>query len=387
VASDTLSSPIPSDARIGAGRIIALACAVALVAGYYFNPTAALRSYLWVYLYLLSIPVGALALIMLNHLTGGGWGVVLRRPLEAATRTMPLMAVMFLPIAIGAHRLYPWAAAGAEVPFPRSMYLNLPWFWIRAAIYFVLWIALERVLSSWSAMQDEANSPALERRYRLLSGPGLAIMGLTVTFASIDWAMSLEPNWYSSIYGVLFGVGMVLSAFTFGIVVVLKLAEQSPYRGVLMAGHLRDLGSLLLAFVMMWGYLTVSQFLLIWAANLREEVPYFIVRSQHGWQFVIATVVLVIFVLPFIVLLTRDGKRNPRSLGFVAGIILGVRLLELYWYIAPGRPVNGSSVFWTDLVAPLALGGPWLANYLFELKRRPLLPLSVDVSVQEDHHG
>lgn len=388
MASETLVSTTRIDRRFGVVDLFLMtAPAGALVIGFLLNPTAALRSYLWVFMYVVSIPVGSLAILMLQHLTGGGWGVMLRRPMEAATRTLPLVAVMFLPIAYSAHRLYPWAATDAFVPFPRSMYLNLHWFWIRAVCYFGSWLFLGWLLNRWSTKQDHDNPPGFERRFRLLAGPGLGVVGLTVTFASIDWVMSLEQDWFSSIFGVLFGIGMVLSAFSLGIMTVIKLADRPPYRGVLMAGHLRDLGSLTLAFVMMWGYLTVSQFLLMWAANLKEEAPYYVARSHGGWQYVIAIVVFSIFVLPFVVLLTRDGKRNMRSLGFVAIVILSARLLELYWLVAPGRPVDGSTVLWTDLVAPFALGGPWLACYLYELNRRPLLPTLVDASVHEDHHG
>jgi hypothetical protein len=374
--------------RFGVMELAGLAIPIiAMVVGYFLNPVATLRSYLWAFLYVVSIPVGALAVLMLQHLTGGGWGVILRRPLEAATRTLPLVAIMFLPIGLGATKLFPWAEPGAFVPHPRDLYLNLPFFGIRAAIYFGVWLTMAWALNRWSAQQDIANPPGFDRRFRLLSGPGLGLMGLTVTFASIDWSMSLEQNWFSSIYGVLFGVGMVLSAFTLGIIVVVLLSDQRPYRSVLAAGHLRDLGSLTLAFVMVWAYLSISQFLLMWSANLQEEAPYFIARSQHGWQYVISVVVFCMFVLPFVVLLTRDGKRNTRSLGFIAGLILFMRWLELYWLVAPGRPVHGHTVFWTDLFAPLALGGPWLACFLFELNRRPLLPVNADPSVAGDHHG
>jgi len=386
--ADNALTASSSQQRFGVVELAGMTVPIlAMIVGYFLSPVATLRSYLWAYLYVLSIPVGALAVLMLQHLTGGGWGVILRRPLEAATRTLPLVAVMFLPIGLGAAKLFPWAEPEAVVPHPRDLYLNLPFFGIRAAFYFGVWLVLAWALNRWSAQQDVANPPGFDRRFRLLSGPGLGLMGLTVTFASIDWAMSLEHHWFSSIYGVLFGVGMVLSAFTFGIIVVVQLSDQPPFRSVVVAGHLRDLGSLTLAFVMVWGYLSISQFLLMWSANLQEEAPYFIARSHHGWQYVISVVVFCMFVMPFVVLLTRDGKRNTRSLGFIAGLILTMRWLELYWLVAPGRPVHGHTVFWTDLFAPFALGGPWLACYLFELNRRPLLPINADTTVAGDHHG
>jgi Ni/Fe-hydrogenase subunit HybB-like protein len=217
----------------------------------------------------------------------------------------------------------------------------------------------------------------------------MGLYGLALTFASIDWVMSLEPHWFSSIFGVLFGAGQLLSGLSFCIIVVLMLADRPPYRGALVPGHLRDLGSLLLAFVMLWAYLSVSQLILIWSANLKEEAPYYVVRASGGWQYVVTLVVLLQFVAPFLILLTRDGKRNPQRLLIVAGMILVTRLVDLFWVIAPARDLDGHGrhVAWTDPIAVLALGGLWLALYLWELGRRPLLPVHADTSVQEDHHA
>ncbi len=347
----------------------------------------ALRSYLWAYCCVAAIPLGSLALLCLQHLTGGAWGIITRRPMEAAVRTLPLVALMFVPIALLGEELYPWLTGEYNVPFPKNLYLNLEWFRIRAASYFAVWIGLGFLLNSWSRQQDQSNSPRLERRFRLLAGPGLGLYGLCITFAAIDWVMSLEPEWFSSIFGVLFGIGQILSAFVFAILVVLKLVEKPPYRGVLVAGHLRDLGSLLLAFIMIWAYLGVSQLILIWSANLKEEAPYYLARSQHGWQYVATVVVLFQIVLPFLMLLTRDGKRNPQLLGRVATIVLATRCLDMYWLIAPARPLHSKTVFWTDLIALPLLAVPWFYYFNWQLHRRPLLPLNLDTSAAEDHHG
>lgn len=347
----------------------------------------ALRSYLVAYCCVVAIPLGSLALLCLQYLTGGAWGIIIRRPLEAAVRTMPLMALMFMPLGLWCEKLYPWANGEYIAPHPKDMYLNVEWFRIRAAIYFAIWIVLGLVLNVWSRQQDHNYSSARERHCRLLSGPGLGLYGLTITFASIDWVMSLEPEWFSSVFGVLFGVGQLLSALAFAILVVLQLADRPPYRGVLAAGHLRDLGSLLLAFVMIWAYLGVSQFILIWSANLKEEVPYYLARSQNGWQFVAAAVVLLQFVLPFLILLTRDGKRSPQRLGAVAAMILIARCLDLMWQIAPGRPFQHYTIMWTDLLALPILAAIWWAYFRWQLPRRPLLPLNMDASATEDHHG
>lgn len=347
----------------------------------------ALRTYLWAFCCVAAIPLGSLALLCLQHVTGGAWGVILRRPLEAALRTLPLLALMFGPIGLWCEELYPWANGEYATPYPKNMYLNLDWFRIRAASYFAVWIGLGYLLNSWSREQDRANSPKLERRFRLLAAPGLGLYGLTITFAAIDWVMSLEPDWFSSIFGVLFGVGQILAAFAFAIIVVLKLAEQPPYRGVMVAGHLRDLGSLLLAFVMIWAYLGVSQLILIWSANLKEEVPYYLARSQHGWQFVALAVVALQFFLPFLVLLTRDGKRNPQLLGRVAGMILFARCLDTLWLIVPARPTHYWTIAGASVIALPLLALLWFMYFRWQLRRYPLLPPHVDATATEDHHG
>jgi hypothetical protein len=351
------------------------------------NPAAALRSYLWAFCVVAAVPCGSLALLALQHLTGGAWGVTMRRPLEAAVRTLPLVALLFVPLALGAHILYPWANGSYTAPYPKSLYLNVPAFQLRAGVYFAVWIVLGTVLNYWSGQQDRNNPPDFDRRFRLIAGPTIGLYGLTITFASIDWVMSLEPMWFSSIFGVLFGVGQILSAFVFAILMVLLFSDRPPLRGVIRAGHLRDYGSLLLAFVMIWMYLSISQFILIWSANLKEEAPYYVERSHGIWPIMAGLVVLAQFFTPFLVLLTRDGKRNARSLGWVAGMVLAARAAELFWFIAPARPVDHHTLFWSDLVALPALAGPWFLFFTWQLSRRPLLPLHVDPTPAEDHHG
>jgi hypothetical protein len=391
VASDVVSTPAFERPGLARGATaVGVIAAAGLALGFWLNPVAAARSYLWAYCWVLGIALGSLVLLMLQHVTGGAWGVVIRRPAEAAVRTLPLIAVLFVPLALFAGQLYPWAhPEHGPLPGGKGRYLDLSWWWARAAVYFVVWVGLGFILDRWSKHEDEGRPAGWERRMRLLSAPGMGLYGLALTFASIDWVMSLEPHWFSSIFGVLFGAGQLLSGLSFCIIVVLMLADRPPYRGALVPGHLRDLGSLLLAFVMLWAYLSVSQLILIWSANLKEEAPYYVVRASGGWQYVVTLVVLLQFVAPFLILLTRDGKRNPQRLLIVAGMILVTRLVDLFWVIAPARDLDGHGrhVAWTDPIAVLALGGLWLALYLWELGRRPLLPVHADTSVQEDHHA
>src|SRR5207253_1654834 len=245
--------------------VVALgACATAGLA----NPPDFFRAYLIGYLYCLGIALGSLVILMLHYLSGGAWGLVGRRILEAATRTLPLLAVLFLPVWVGVRDVYRlWAVpvTTADDPLRHARaYLNVPFFRVRALIYFGAWLGCAYIFNKWSRERDARPDPN-PRRFRLLAGPGLALYGLTITFASIDWAMSLEPHWYSTIYPVLFAVGQALTGMAFAVVVMIALAGRPPLAGLVTPAHLRDLGNLLLMFVMFWAYMSFSQFLLIWA--------------------------------------------------------------------------------------------------------------------------
>lgn len=369
--------------------VAGLAGAALLALGFVVQPLAAARSYLVGYLWVLGIALGSMVIVFIQFLTGGAWGVVIRRPAEAAMRTLPALAVLFLPLALTAGILYPWAHPHEGEPLHNAWYLNLPSFWVRAAVYFAIWITLSAVVNRWSAQQDAGAIADDDRRFRLLAGPALGLYGLAITFASFDWMMSMDPHWFSSIFGVLVATGQMVSGLSFCIVVVLLLADRPPYRAVLVPGHLRDLGSLMLAFVMLWAYMSISQFILIWSGNVKEEVPFYVARSHGGWQYVALALFLLQYAVPFLVLLTGDGKRNPQRLMFVAGLCLAMRLVDVLWLAAPSRPLNsaGATLAWTDPVAAVALGGVWLWLYVRELGRRPLLPVNADPTVAEDHHG
>lgn len=305
-------------------------------------------------------------------------------------RTLPVLALLFIPIALGAPRLYPWAMPGAVESNARlahkAAYLNMNGFLIRAIVYFAVWIFLSGMLNYWSGQQDKPQPEGFDRRFRLLAGPGVAAYGLAITFASIDWVMSLEPLWFSSLYGVIFGVGQLLSAFSFAILVILLHADEAPLKDKLATGHLRDFGNLLMAFVMFWAYVSVSQLILIWSANLKEEVPYYLARIHGGWAAVAIVIAALQFALPFLLLIGRESKRKRESLFGIAALVFVMRIVDMYWLVAPGRPVDGRTVFLADPAALAGLGGLWLALYSWELSRRPLLPVSVDASVAEDHH-
>jgi len=377
-AAESWSSPLPGRIQ---SRAVAVGVAALLLCGLggIGSPGHFFRAWLVAYNFWLAIPLGCLVLLMLQYLTGGAWGMLLRRVLEAAVRTLPLLAVLFVPLLPGMSWLYRWAGStelAMEPPFERQrLYLNVPFFVGRAIGYFVIWLLLAYFLNRWSAEQDQAAQPDSARRFRLLSGPGLVLYGATITFASIDWVMSLEPRWASTMYPVLFAVGQVLSGLAFASVVLLLLAERPPLAEMVGPTQRRDLGNLLLTFVMMWAYLSFSQFLLIWAANLPEEIPWYLRRTRAGWQWLAVVLVVLQFALPFLLLLSRDIKQNGRALAGVAGLVLALRFLDLFWWIEAAFPDSLPLACLLDVLALVGIGGVWVGYFIRLLNQRPLLPL------------
>ncbi len=351
--------------------------ALALVGGL-LNRAAFFQAYLLGYLFWTGIAVGCLGLLMLHHLVGGRWGFAIQRLLEAGVRTLPLMALLFLPVLLGLQDLYLWArpevmAADALLQL-KQRYLNGPAFFGRAVFFFLIWIGAGAILLMLSARQDQGiDTGRLTRRLQVWSGPGLVLYGFAVTFAAVDWVMSLEPHWYSTIYGVVFLIGQVLLALAFVTRVAIHLGQRPPLQAVLGADRLHDLGNLLLAFVMLWAYVAFSQYLIIWSGNLPEENHWYLHRIAGGWGVLAAILIVFHFVVPFLLLLSRITKRRAALLGAVAAGILVVRFVDLFWLIAPSLHSEGFHMHWLDLVLPIGLGGLWLATFAAGLKRRPLL--------------
>jgi hypothetical protein len=361
---------------VGGIFLLALAAGFAIDRGQFF------RSYLLGFLFWVGIGVGCLGLAMLNHLTGGLWGLVPRRFHEAAARTLPAMAVLFVPVVLGASSLYTWAQPGVvatdELLQAKAAYLNVPFFALRAVLYFAVWGLLAWRVSSWSRQQDEGADPARAARLRGVSAVGLVLLSLTTTFAAIDWGMSLAPHWFSTIYGVLFIVGWTLSALSFTIVLMSRLAGEEPFTRALRPVTVHDLGKLLLAFTMLWGYVNFSQFLIVWSGNVSEETPFYLQRLQGGWQVVAVALLVFHFALPFALLLSRDLKRNARTLGAVAALMLVMQLVDLFWLIGPDLVGHGHEsvplrAHWMDLAATLGLGGLWLFLFARQARAFPVL--------------
>jgi hypothetical protein len=351
----------------------------ASLVGWFFNATQFYQSYLMAYMLCLSVTLGCLALGMMHQLSGGAWGIVIRRPIGAASRVLPVMTLLFVPVLFGMSHLYIWTHADVvahdHVLQAKRAYLNVPWFLARTAIYFLSWNAIAYFLNAWSLQQDRRADPRIARKMQLLSAGGLVVYGLTVTFASFDWLMSLEPHWYSTIYGVLVMGGQALSAMAVLIVVLVWLSRRPPLDRIVVNAHFHDLGNLMLAFVMLWAYFSFSQYLIIWAGNLPQEIRWYVNRLQSGWRFIGVALVVFHFIVPFVLLLSRTMKREGRLIAMIAIAILLSRLLDLFWLIAPEFHTQGIVVSWMDVVLPLALGAIWLGCFISQLRGRPILPL------------
>src|SRR4029077_4130226 len=262
-----------------------------------------------------------------------------------ASRVLPILTLLFLPIVFGMSHLYEWTHADVVDADPvlrgKQLYLNTPFFLIRAAIYFASWNAVSYLLNKWALEQDQTGDPRYARRMQMLSGGGLLVYGLCITFASFDWLMSLEPHWFSTIYGVLIMGGQALGAMAFLIVILVWLARRAPLNDIVVPAHFHDLANLMLAFVMLWAYFSFSQYLIIWSGNLPEEIAWYLHRLQTGWRFVALALIFFPVVGPFCSLLSRGIKREAQMIVKVAIGILIARLIDLFWLIAPEFHMTG----------------------------------------------
>jgi hypothetical protein len=360
---------------------------VLLLAGLFVNSEQFFRSYLWAYVFCIGVASGSLAWLMLQYLTGGAWGVVIRRPAEAAARTLPLLAVLFIPILLGIPKLYEWSHHDVKLHPHKAAYLNAPFFIGRTVVYFAGWILLSFLLNKWSEREDRDGGMIPHGKLATISAPGLIFWAFTITFMAIDWLLSINPHWFSTIFGLLVLAGQGLSSMAFLIALMVGLSARAPMNAVLTHRHLHDLGKFLLALTMVWAYFSYSQFLIIWAGNLPEEIPWYLTRLRNGWQYVAVLLVIGHFALPFALLLSRDIKRNFRLLRGIAVFILCMRLVDLYWVVAPDFRKGGFGISWMDFVAPVGLFGVWLAYFFLQLEKRPLMPINEPHLVEALEHG
>jgi hypothetical protein len=339
------------------------------------------RSWLIGFLFCAGLTLGSLGWIMLHHLSGGQWGLVTRRVWEAGTRTLPVVAVFFLPVALGVHAIFEWSHPDLvrtnAILQQKESYLNVSFFLIRALIYFTLWMFCIAMLNRWSAAQDRgevATTAADMVRFRKVSAPGILFLVLTVTFATTDWIMSLEPEWYSTIFGLLMTSSFGLSALALSVIVLTAISPRGELASVIAPKHFHDLGKFMLAFVMLWAYLSFSQFLIIWSGNLPEEIPWYMKRMQGVWGWISVLLIVGHFFLPFLLLLSRDLKRRPHLLSKLAVFVLVMTYAYNLWLVAPAFEHHGFPIHWLDIALPAGLFGIWLMVFARNLRSRALVP-------------
>lgn len=347
--------------------------------GFFVNRQEFFRSYLPSFLFWFSIVAGSLGVLCLQYMTGGEWGLMIRRPLGASARTMWLMLVFFIPIVFGLKELYPWSdrawAQSDPVVKQKLWYMNDTRFIGFAIFYFFCWIVWAWAIRRLSLKFYEDRAPETDLGRRRWAGAGLPMIVLTLTFASIDWMMGTEPRWFSTMYGITFTVGCGLSAFAFVTFFLARLADTEAMAGILKPTHLRDLGNLMLAFVMFYAYVAFSEFLLIWYANTHEEIPHYMVREHGGWGAMALMLVVFHFFLPFFMLLMRPIKDRPDTIAIVAIIVIVMRYIAIYWLVAPSWYGENFHYSWISLASLVGIGGVWLFAFINQLKGQTIIPI------------
>jgi len=335
-------------------------------------------SYLVSYTFWLGLSLGCLGVAMIHHLTGGGWGFVTRRFLEAGFMTLPLMTLLFLPLLGDLPALYSWArpeAVAASVILQKKQhYLNIPGFVVRAIIFFLVWNIFAWLLRKWSLRQDTTDDVMPTIRMRTLSGPGIVIYPLTATFAFVDWVMSVDVEWYSTMFPVIILIGQVLTAFAFITILLAVARNHLPFQTVVMTDHFHDLGNLLLAFVAFWTYVCFGQLLVTYSGNLPLEIAWYLRRIAGSWRWLILFIAAFHFFVSFFLLLFREMKRREARLAGIAALIFVMQALAIFWTIVPAFRLDGVRVCGTDFAVFFGMGGLWLAMFAAALTRQRLLP-------------
>jgi hypothetical protein len=381
--SDMMAPPVTRTIQTRSFIVGAIFSGIAII-GAFLRPDQFFRGYLLAFMAWLGVTLGSMAILMIRHLTGGGWGTVIRRVLGAAMRCVPLMTLFFIPILFGLPHLYVWArplSAVADTHLREHLqeitksYLSVHGLMVRAVIYFAIWNLLSFFLTKWSREQDQPNPRDNTKRFKAISGPGLILYAFTISFAAIDWVMSIDPSWISTIYGLLLLIGEVLSAMCFAVVVERILANYKPMSDWLRPDFVQDHGKWMLTFVMVWAYFSFSQLLIIWAGNLPDEITWYVRRFHGGWPAAGTALIFGHFVVPFALLLSRPFKRDIRKLVWLAVWLMIMRWVDLLWIIEPNfsRTV---SVTWADIVLPIAMGGLWMWFYFRNLNSMPLLSVN-----------
>jgi len=378
--------------------IAGIAGMVTMAVLFLFMPDAAWASYMFAFVFFFQLGIGGLLWLMIHHLTGGRWGFMIQRLLEAQSRTLPVLALLFLPLFLHMG-MYPWVdlsrAHYVDIVEAKAAYLNISGYVYRWIAYWVIFIGFAFFLNRWSKQQDESGDPSLSLKQMRLSAVGLVVCALAITFASVDWTMSLEPEWFSSIYGLWYGVGGGLATMALSVIILSYQCHREPLKKWFHTDHLHFLGNFMFGFTILWAYVSMAQYLIIWSANLPEEIPFYLNRNSDGLNVITVFLMIFHFALPFVLLLQQKIKRTLRFVVGMAFWMLLMRLVDVFWNIKPAFIQYGYtwSTVWLDAIALIGIGGIWLFAYLWQLDRRPLMVndprifLAFSRDVPEHGHG
>jgi hypothetical protein len=359
---------------------IGIAALIACLFGWAIDRREFFVSYLFGFLFWFGIALGCSGFLMIHHLTAGRWGYPIRRFLEAGISTLPFLAVLFVPIFFGLAQLYPWdtpaLVSADKVLKQKHVYENPLLFVIRTAVNFAIWIWMARLLTKWSAEQDATTSVDPTKKLRKLSGPGLVIYPMTVTFAFVDWVMSMEADWYSTVFPLLICIGQMLSALAFIILLLTWLGPRSSLGEILGKENFHHLDNLLLTFTMLWAYLAYAQLIIIWSGDLPHEISWYLHRIANGWKVIAFGLLIFHFFGPFFLLLFRQTKLRPHVLVVISAVIFLAHIADVWWIVAPSLYQNGFYLTWMAPAAWLGIGGVWLAIFFWRLEARQLVPMN-----------
>jgi hypothetical protein len=393
--SDLMAPPV-AQAIQQRSLVIGAIGAVASIAGAFLAPDSFYSAYLTGFMFWLGLSLGCMAILMLYHLVGGAWGTVIRRILESGMMTLPLMFVLFIPILLNLPKLYFWARPGLladpktdpKIVEIAHSYLNFNGILVRYILYFAIWFGMAYFLNRWSTDQDSIEGQST-LRFRAMSSIGLVVYSLTISFAVIDWVMSLQARWISTIYGLLFIAGEALSAFCFCVVIESILGKRKPMSEYLTDTEVHDHGKFMLAFVMVRAYFNFSQWLIIWAGNLPEEIPWYVRRMNGGWEYVGLFLVVFHFAVPFALLLSRQLKRKTRTLVWLASWLILMRIVDIFWHIEPAELHPTFHLSWVLFAIIAGIGGLWMAYFFHNLRSRPLLAVNAPQTMRllDPSHG
>ncbi len=349
------------------------------IAAYMADPTQFFHSYLTAYLFWVSIGLGALFFVMLHYLVNAEWSIALRRVVEALMMSLPVMAILFIPLGFGLHDLYHWShadlVAGDHLLQAKAPYLQTTFFVIRTIVYFAIWFLLTFGLHRLSLAEDTGYNEARRARIRKISAGGMIIFAFTTTFAAFDWIMSLDAHWYSTIFGAYYFAGCVVGALSFITLALLHLRRKGILTDVITVEHFNDLGKLIFAFMIFWAYMAFSQYFLIWYANIPEETIWFADRWVGSWKTVSLALVFGNFVIPFLLLMPKMVKRRFGFLAVMSLWMLFFHWIDLFWLVMPGHSPHGANVSWMDLVTMVGIGGIFVGMFWRRLAASPIVPV------------